>query len=70
MSRVVKSGENAEAKWIRSYALAPRRLSDGHWVWLRPYEWRWHRAPSPLPRAVNPPRVFTRRVRPEAAEAR
>lgn len=51
-----------EQAWIRSYALAPRRLSDGRWLWLRPYEWRWQRPSSPLPNALNPPRVFSRRA--------
>jgi hypothetical protein len=56
----VKSVENQA--WIRSYALAPRRLSDGGWLWLRPYEWRWQRPSSNLPAALNPPRVFSRRA--------
>ncbi len=52
----------SETPWIRSYALAPRRLSEGGWVWLRPYEWRWQRPESSLPAAVNPPRVYSRKA--------
>jgi hypothetical protein len=63
-----------EAPWIRGYALAPRRLSEGGWVWLRPYEWRWQRPDSALPSALNPPQVFSRksvkRARMQAAESR
>jgi hypothetical protein len=54
--------EISDPLWIRAYALAPRRLSDGGWVWLRPYEWRWQRTSSEGPQAVNPPRVVTRRA--------
>ncbi|MCR5880929.1 hypothetical protein [Phenylobacterium sp. J367] len=53
--------EMIEAPWIRSFALAPRRMSAGGWVWLSPYEWRWQRPDTGLPAAVNPPRVFTRK---------
>lgn len=48
--------------WIRSYALAPRRLTEGGWVWLRAYEWRWQRPGADTPNAVNPPRLVTRKV--------
>jgi hypothetical protein len=54
--------ESIEQLWIRSYALAPRRLSDGGWVWLRPYEWRWQRASGEGPQAVNPPKVVSRKA--------
>ena len=47
--------------WIRSYALAPRRLSEGGWVWLRPYEWRWQRPSADSPSAINPPKLVTRK---------
>lgn len=63
MSRDSKVSDVSEAQWIRGFALAPRRLSDGGWVWLRPYEWRWQRPDSALPNAINPPKVFTRRAR-------
>jgi hypothetical protein len=53
--------DNTDPLWIRSYALTPRRLTDGGWVWLSPYEWRWQRPTSDSPSAVNPPRVVTRR---------
>jgi hypothetical protein len=56
-----KVSDVSESQWIRSFALAPRRLSEGGWVWLRPYEWRWQRPTSVLPNAVNPPRVYSRR---------
>jgi len=61
-SRVRTLSEVSDAPWIRSYALTPRKLSDGGWVWLRPYEWRWQRPSAHLPAAVNPPRVFTRKA--------
>jgi acyl-homoserine lactone acylase PvdQ len=48
--------------WIRAYALTPRRLSEGGWVWLSSYEWRWQRPDSNLPSALNPPRVYSRRA--------
>jgi len=50
--------------WIRGYALTPRRLSDGGWVWLRPYEWRWERPAAHLPSAVNPLRIRSRKAMP------
>jgi hypothetical protein len=50
-----------EQPWIRSFALAPRRLSEGGWVWLGRYEWRWQRPRSVLPSSLNPPRIVTRR---------
>lgn len=50
-----------EPSWISSYALAPRRLSEGGWVWFGRYEWRWERPSSVLPNSLNPPRIFTRR---------
>ena len=55
-----------EPPWIRSYALTPKRLSDGGWVWLKSYEWRWERPPASLPSAVNPPRIRSRKARPQA----
>ena len=58
-----------EQPWIRSYALTPKRLSEGGWVWLQPYEWRWERPPAHLPSAVNPPRIRSRKAKisPKAA---
>ena len=67
--RVTNVSEMIEPPWIRSYALTPRRLSEGGWVWLRPYEWRWERPPAHLPSAVNPPRIRSRKA-PPAARAR
>ncbi len=55
--------EAIDQPWIRGYALTPRRLSEGGWVWFGSYEWRWQRPTSFLPSAVNPPRVFTRKAR-------
>jgi hypothetical protein len=52
-----------EPPWIRSYALTPKRLTEGGWVWLQAYEWRWERPAAHLPSAVNPPRVRSRRAR-------
>ena len=52
----------SEPPWIRSYALTPKRLSDGGWVWLKPYEWRWERPAMHLPSAVNPPRIRSRKA--------
>jgi len=52
----------SEPPWIRSYALTPKRLSDGGWVWLKPYEWRWERPAAHLPSAVNPPRIRSRKA--------
>jgi len=46
-----------------------RNMSEGGWVWLRPYEWRWERPPAHLPSAVNPPRIRSRKA-PPAARAR
>jgi hypothetical protein len=60
-------GEAIDQPWIRSYALAPRRLSQGGWVWLRAYEWRWERPNTGLPNAINPPRISTRRAGPRKA---
>ena len=54
----------SEPPWIRSYALTPKRLSDGGWVWLKPYEWRWERPAAHLPSAVNPPRIRSRKASP------
>lgn len=62
MSRMGIVSRVSEQPWIRSYALAPRRLDDGHWVWLGAYEWRWQRPQVGLPDALNPPRVFTRKA--------
>jgi hypothetical protein len=53
----------SEPPWIRSYALTPKRLTDGGWVWLKPYEWRWERPNAHLPSAVNPPVIRSRRAR-------
>jgi hypothetical protein len=58
-----------EPPWIRSYALTPKRLSEGGWVWLQPYEWRWERPAAHLPSAVNPPRIRSRRARAAPAPA-
>jgi hypothetical protein len=58
-----------EPPWIRSYALTPKRLSEGGWVWLQPYEWRWERPAAHLPSAVNPPRIRRRRLRATPATA-
>jgi hypothetical protein len=60
--------ETSEPPWIRSYALTPRRLSDGGWVWFGPYEWRWERPAAHLPNAVNPPRVRSRKARPQRVQ--
>ena len=62
MSRVTRVGEGIDQPWIRSYALAPRRLSEGGWVWLGAYEWRWERPKAGLPNAINPPRISTRKA--------
>lgn len=64
MSRVTTVSEGIDQPWIRSYALAPRRLSAGGWVWLGAYEWRWERPNTGLPNAINPPRISTRRAQP------
>ena len=56
--------------WIRSYALTPKRLSEGGWVWLQNYEWRWERPDAFLPAALNPPRLRTRRARRAPAPSR
>ena len=56
-----------EQPWIRSFALLPRRLTEGGGiVWLRPYEWRWRRLSTGAPSAVTPPTLETRRA-PELA---
>jgi hypothetical protein len=60
----------SEPQWIRSFALAPRRLSEGGWVWFRPYEWRWQRPNGPLPSAVNPPRIVSRKLHAATVAAR
>ena len=49
--------------WIKSFALRPRFLSSGGWVWLRPYEWRWARPSGSAPMALLMPEVESRRVR-------
>jgi hypothetical protein len=51
-----------EQPWIRSFAVLPRRLTNGGFVWLRPYEWRWRRLATGAPSAVTPPTLETRRV--------
>jgi len=53
---------NEQQLWIRGYALRPRQMSDGDWIWLRPYEWRWTRAVGPAPLAVQRPAVEARRL--------
>jgi len=60
--RKTKVSDLSEPPWIRSYALTPRRLSEGGWVWLKPYEWRWERPHAHLPSAVNPPRIRSRKA--------
>jgi len=52
----------AEAPWIRAYALRPRHLTQGGWVWLRPYEWRWGRPAATTPLALRRPVIESRRV--------
>jgi hypothetical protein len=59
-----------EPPWIRSYALTPKRLSDGGWVWLAPYEWRWERPQAHLPSAVNPLRIRSRKAQGEGRLSR
>ncbi|MGA0605012.1 hypothetical protein ACO2Q0_03345 [Phenylobacterium sp. VNQ135] len=54
--------ETSNPMWIRSYALTPKRLSEGGWVWLKPYEWRWQRPRADTPNAVNPPKLVTRKA--------
>jgi hypothetical protein len=54
--------DTREPRWIRSYALLPRRLTDGSLVWLQPYEWRWRRLMTGAPSAVTPPTLEARRV--------
>ena len=51
-----------EQPWIRSFAVLPRRLTAGGFVWLRPYEWRWRRLSNGAPSAVTPQTLETRRV--------
>src|SRR5437763_11027008 len=67
--RVTTVREMSEPPWIRSYALTPKRLSEGGWVWLKPYEWRWGRPAARLPSAVNPARMRGRKARPSSADA-
>ena len=44
----------SEPPWTRSFAIRPQRMTDGRWVWLRFYEWRWRIAAHPqAPRAVT-----------------
>ncbi|RAK52485.1 hypothetical protein [Phenylobacterium deserti] len=57
-----------ETPWIRGFAITPRRLSEGGWVWLTSYEWRWQRPDSSLPAALNPPRVYSRKARSKASK--
>jgi hypothetical protein len=52
----------SEQPWIRSFALLPRRLTHGGWVWLAPFEWQWRVPPGDAPRAVRRPVVVSRRV--------
>ncbi|WP_041373502.1 hypothetical protein [Phenylobacterium zucineum] len=54
--------ETTDPLWIRSYALTPRRLTEGGWVWLTPYEWRWQRPRGDGPAAIHAPKVVTRRA--------
>ena len=51
-----------EQPWIRSFALLPRRLTVGGWVWLRAYDWRWRRVSTGAPSALTPPTLETRRA--------
>jgi hypothetical protein len=60
----------SEPPWIRSYALTPKRLTEGGWVWLRAYEWRWERPAAHLPNAVNPLRVRTRKASPPSRKSK
>lgn len=48
--------------WISGYALRPRRLSGGQWIWLQPYEWRWSRPRTAGPLAIRRSIVETRRA--------
>ena len=59
-------GVPAETPWIRAYALRPRHLTHGGWVWLRPYEWRWGRPAATTPLALRLPFVESRRAPPSA----
>jgi hypothetical protein len=43
--------------WIRSFALRPMRMSNGAWVWLKPYEWRWGQPSRQAPSAVSDQRL-------------
>jgi hypothetical protein len=52
----------AAQPWIKGYALRPRHLSHGGWIWLRPYEWRWARPEGSAPMAILPPVVQSRRL--------
>jgi hypothetical protein len=61
--------DDAEQLWIRSFAVWPRRLSDGRWVWLRSYEWRWAAFDDSLPQAVQTPLLETRGVALRVLEA-
>jgi hypothetical protein len=54
--------EQATSSWIKSFALRPRHLSSGGWVWLRPYEWRWARPEGSAPMAILRPVVQSRRL--------
>ncbi len=51
-----------EPPWIRSFALLPRRMTAGGFVWLRAYEWRWRRISTGAPSAVTPQTLETRRA--------
>ena len=51
-----------EPRWIRSFAVLPRRMTDGGLVWLQAYEWRWRRVMTGAPSAVTPPTLETRRT--------
>lgn len=53
----------SDQPWIRSYALFPRRLSDGGWTWLAPFEWQWRVPSGDAPRAVRKPVVISRRLK-------
>ncbi len=50
----------ADQPWISGFALCPRHLNDGDWVWLRPFEWRWERAAIAAPLSLRKPRVQSR----------
>ncbi|HEY9219628.1 MAG TPA: hypothetical protein VIO94_16390, partial [Phenylobacterium sp.] len=54
-NRKSESRQTMEQPWIRSYAVFPRRLSDGAWIWLSAFEWQWRVPNIDAPRAVRRP---------------